>query len=57
MSPGIFVLEMLIKIIGLGPKGYISSPMNLFDCVIVVSICGGAHVQIDAGSNSEKHVE
>ena len=32
----IFIVEMVIKIIGLTPKGYASDKMNLFDGLIVL---------------------
>jgi hypothetical protein len=32
-----FTLEMLIKVIGLGIKGYLSDAMNAFDAAVVVS--------------------
>jgi hypothetical protein len=31
----IFIVEMVIKLIGLGFKGYVSDGFNIFDCVIV----------------------
>jgi hypothetical protein len=31
----IFVFEMLIKLVGLGPKGYVRDKFNIFDCIIV----------------------
>jgi hypothetical protein len=33
---GFFTLEMFIKLIGLGPAGYITSVLNVFDCVTVI---------------------
>lgn len=33
---GIFVLEMIIKLIGLGIKGYVRDYFNIFDCIIVL---------------------
>ena len=32
----IFILEMIVKIAALGPAGYLSDRMNLFDCLIVL---------------------
>lgn len=32
----IFGLEMLLKLLGLGPYGYIKDPFNLFDGFIVI---------------------
>lgn len=32
-----FILEMLLKLLGLGLIGYFTDPYNIFDCVIVVS--------------------
>ena len=32
----IFLVEMIIKIIGLGLKGYCSDTMNIFDGIIVI---------------------
>ena len=32
----IFILEMLAKIAALGPAGYVSDRMNIFDCLIVL---------------------
>ena len=31
----VFVLEMIIKLIGLGPKSYFKDSFNSFDCIIV----------------------
>ena len=44
-----FTVEMLIKVIGLGVKGYLSDTMNAFDAAVVISsvaelvvfLCGG----------------
>ena len=33
---GIFIIEMFIKLIGLGPLGYLRDRFNIFDAVIVV---------------------
>ena len=32
----IFALEMLLKLVGMGPYGYIKDPFNLFDGFIVI---------------------
>ena len=32
----VFLIEMIIKITGLGPKGYIRDRMNIFDGTIVI---------------------
>jgi hypothetical protein len=32
----IFIVEMILKIIGLGPNGYLSDPINHLDGFIVV---------------------
>jgi hypothetical protein len=32
---GLFTLEMLLKLIGLGPWKYLSDPWSLFDAVVV----------------------
>ena len=31
-----FALEMLLKLVGMGPYGYIKDPFNLFDGFIVI---------------------
>ena len=31
-----FFAELVIKVIGLGPKGYIMDKFNLFDCFVVI---------------------
>jgi len=36
ISTFVFIVEMLIKIIGLGLKTYLSDSMNLFDCVVCI---------------------
>jgi len=36
VSTFVFIVEMLIKIIGLGLKTYLSDGMNLFDCVVCI---------------------
>ena len=36
VSTFLFISEMLIKIIGLGLKTYLSDGMNLFDCVVCI---------------------
>jgi len=33
---GIFTMEMLIKLLGMGPKNYIRDSFNIFDALIVV---------------------
>lgn len=33
----IFIIEMIIKLIGLGIKGYYRDPFNTFDCIIVIT--------------------
>jgi len=33
---GIFTMEMLIKLLGMGPKNYVRDSFNIFDAVIVV---------------------
>lgn len=32
----LFGLEMVIKLIGLGPLGYLGSTLNIFDCITVI---------------------
>jgi hypothetical protein len=34
---GFFMLEMVIKLFGLGFYGYFIDPYNIFDCIIVVA--------------------
>ena len=31
-----FVVEMILKLVGLGPKGYFKDGFNIFDCLIIV---------------------
>jgi len=33
----LFLVEFIVKVSGLGPKGYVSEPFNVFDGIIVVS--------------------
>jgi len=33
---GIFTMEMLIKLLGMGPKNYVRDSFNIFDAVIVI---------------------
>jgi Ion transport protein len=33
---GIFTMEMLIKLFGMGPKNYVRDSFNIFDALIVV---------------------
>lgn len=35
MFTGIFTLEMILKVIGLGPFRYLSDPWSLFDALVV----------------------
>ena len=32
---GIFTFEMIVKLLGMGPKNYIRDPFNIFDSIIV----------------------
>ena len=36
----IFTIEMLVKVVGLNPKGYIASPWNIFDGLLVIGSWG-----------------
>lgn len=39
MFTSVFSLEMLLKLLACGPLGYVRSPYNIFDGVIVVIRC------------------
>ena len=50
----VFIIEMLLKIIGFGIKGYVSDKMNLFDGLIVLlSITELVMPSSTTGSSSE----
>lgn len=35
-----FALEMIVKVVGLGPKGYVRDRMNIFDAIVTVRAHG-----------------
>lgn len=57
---GYFTIEMIIKIIGLGLKGYLRDRMNTFDAVIVlaslIEIIVGAIPGNESGSSTQLSV-
>lgn len=52
MLTGYFTIEMIIKIIGLGLKGYLRDRMNTFDAVIVIASLIEIAVRVIPGNES-----
>ncbi len=54
---GIFTMEMLIKLIGMGPRNYIRDSFNIFDAVIVIlsiaDVCLSFLVEINQMSSGK----
>lgn len=48
---GIFTMEMLIKLLGMGPRNYIRDSFNIFDSLIVILSVGDVCLSFLVQSN------
>ena len=52
----IFLIEMIVKLLGIGIKFYFKDPYNLFDCIIVISNVVDICVQAFHGTENSQSV-
>lgn len=48
---GIFTMEMLIKLMGMGPRNYLRDSFNIFDALIVILSIGDVCLSFLVESN------
>lgn len=48
----IFLIEIVVKLVGLDPKSFWSSPWNVFDCVIIAGATAGRVLEATSGNAS-----
>lgn len=49
-----FLVEMIIKLVGLGLKRYFSERMNVFDTFVVVSSCGEMAIDLSGAASGKR---